>query len=138
MEKKETPNLSTKEFSLQAGVPVSTVTKMLREGKIAGTKQSGKWMIPADQVQLIGSVEFPHLPTLEKQKKKTVKSTPLPKMSRTDYSVEEFCQKTYLTEYGVLTWIKCGKLRGYQNKEGQWRIDAENFNLPTIKHLLRD
>ncbi len=138
MKKKDTAELTTKEFSLQTGLPVSIITKMLREGKIEGTKRSGKWMISKDQIKSESVKELTQKPSSKTQDKKPEKEKAISKRSLVDFSLEEFCQKTYLTEYGVLTWIKCGKLKGYQNKQGQWRVEAESFDLPNLKHLLRD
>ena len=46
--------LTTKEFALRSGLAVTQVTKMLREKKLAGEKQSGKWMIPASALTSLG------------------------------------------------------------------------------------
>lgn len=54
------------------------------------------------------------------------------------YSVAEFSARTYLTEFGVMDWLKKGRLRGTQDENGQWRVDGANLELPGIKHLLRD
>jgi hypothetical protein len=54
------------------------------------------------------------------------------------YSVAEFSARTYLTEFGVMDWLKKGRLRGMQDENGQWRVDDANLELPGIKHLLRD
>jgi hypothetical protein len=41
--------ISTNEFSSLSGLSVSQVSKLLREGKIKGLKESGKWMISRSQ-----------------------------------------------------------------------------------------
>ena len=49
---KKTENISTSEFSKLSGLSVSQVSKLLRDGKIKGVKESGKWMISRDQLEL--------------------------------------------------------------------------------------
>ena len=52
-------------------------------------------------------------------------------------SVAEFVNMTYLTEYGVMQWLKQGLLKGQQNDTGDWQIDASNLEVPNVKRLLR-
>ena len=49
---KKTEHISTSEFSSLSGLSVSQVSKLLREGKIKGVKESGKWMISRSQLKL--------------------------------------------------------------------------------------
>jgi hypothetical protein len=53
------------------------------------------------------------------------------------YSVIEFSKLTYLTEYGVLEFLKKGLLQGVRDKKGQWRLGAENLQNPGMRNLLR-
>jgi hypothetical protein len=46
---KKSEQVSTSEFSKLTGIPVSSVVKLLRQGKIKGVKKAGKWMISKNQ-----------------------------------------------------------------------------------------
>jgi hypothetical protein len=54
------------------------------------------------------------------------------------YSVSEFSAMTYLTDFGVMDWLKKGRLKGMQDETGEWRIDAANLEITNIKRLLRE
>lgn len=136
MEKKE-PTLSTKEFSNITGLPISVITKMLRAGQLIGEKNSGKWVIFKDQRQPISSLNPPHCPGTDKN------ALPITLVSTSEslnknYSISEFSQITYLTEFGVREWLKIGKIKGHMDEKGCWRVDAENLKLPILQHLLRN
>lgn len=122
--------LSTKEFAVQSGRTVGQVTRLLREKRLKGHKQSGRWMIPADQLQAVGAAQKG--PAKTTSDKPAVSSPP----SQT-LSIAEFSAKTYLTEAGVVKWLKRGRLRGHQAAGGEWRVDATSLTLPGIQHLLR-
>jgi hypothetical protein len=51
--------------------------------------------------------------------------------------VTEFSSLTYLTEYGVLEFLKKGRLQGVRDEEGQWRLGADNLQNPCMRHLTR-
>ena len=121
--------LTTKEFASRSGLAVAQVTKMLRENKIAGEKQSGKWMIPSSELASVGKPK----PAASKPSAKPAPASGSAKA----YSISEFSAKTYLTEAGVTQWLKQGRLRGTQNPGGEWQIDAASLELPCVKHLLR-
>jgi hypothetical protein len=53
------------------------------------------------------------------------------------YSVSEFSSLTYLTEYGVLEFLKKGRLQGVRDEKGQWRLGADNLRNPGMRHLIR-
>jgi hypothetical protein len=53
------------------------------------------------------------------------------------FSVAEFANMTYLTEYGVMQWLKQGLLKGQQNEKGDWQVDASNLEVPNVKRLVR-
>ena len=53
------------------------------------------------------------------------------------YTVAEFADMTYLTEFGVKQWLKQGRLTGQQATGGEWTIDAANLELPGVKRLVR-
>ena len=114
---------STKEFSSLTGMPVSSITKLLRERKLEGTKASGKWIIFEDQLQSKCIQEM-----LKDDNSTRIKKT---------YSVNEFAEMTYLTAFGVKQWLKKGLLIGKINTEGVWQVDAESLEIPNVKRLVR-
>jgi len=126
------PLLTAKEFASRSGLSVSHVTKMLREKKLKGHKESGKWMIPADALKDAGQAPAP----AEPQKAAPTKTTQ-PSSAAQSMSVSEFSAKTYLTETGVIRWLKNGRLKGTLTSGGEWQVDAASLELPTVKHLLR-
>ena len=44
---------------------------------------------------------------------------------------------TYLTERGVLLWLKEGRLRGIKDDADRWRVLADNLADSNVKRLLR-
>ena len=124
--------LTTKEFASRSGLTASQITKMLREKKLKGRKQSGKWMIP--ESQLPGKTGSPS----PSKSKKASPAKGSPKAATTSaYTVTEFSAMTYLTESGVVQWLKLGRLKGAQTPGGEWQVDAASLALPGIQHLLR-
>ena len=128
MEPKDTL-LTTKEFASRSGMTVAQVTKLLRENKIRGEKQSGRWMIPASALK-IGDSSSPPAKTKAKQPAQTARKS-------ATYSLSEFSAMTYLTEAGVVRWLKEGRLQGHQSPGGEWQIDAASLENPYVKKLLR-
>ena len=126
------PLLTTKEFASRSGLSVSHVTKMLREKKLKGHKESGKWMIPAGALEDAGEVPAP-----AKAQKTAPAKTAQPSPAGQSMSVSEFSAKTYLTETGVIRWLKKGRLKGALTSGGEWQVDAASLELPAVKHLLR-
>ena len=110
--------LTTGEFASEAGIATSSVTKLIRAGKIKAEKKSGKWMISPDQLKKD-----------EPGKAKTAGG----KM----FSVVEFADMTYLTEFGVMEWLKQGRLSGRQAAGGERKVDAANLETPDVKRLVR-
>lgn len=132
--------LSTQTFAKKAGVSAGTVSKWLRSGKIKGMKQSGKWMIDAGELNAIGGDQFLDPKKQSSGKKAAAKpkaATPKAKFSGKTFTVEEFNAMTYLTEFGILKWVKQGKLSSTRDESGQLRIDASNLEKASIKHLIR-
>ena len=112
--------LTAKEFASLMNISTSTLTKKLRSGKIKGEKISGRWMIAKSEL--------------------TVAAQPAQNVSNeagVAFSVDDFAEKTYLTAAGVIDFLKKKKLRGCQDTEGQWTVDADSLNLPHIRHLVR-
>ena len=64
-------------------------------------------------------------------------TAPKPTEVKKFFSIAEFADMTYLTEYGVMQWLKQGKLKGQQNEKGDWQVDASNLEVPNVKRLLR-
>ena len=151
MEKEHTL-LTTKEFSDRTGIAADVVARWIRSGKIKAVKQSGRWMIAPSQLKLKvvrksasdpGNSQPPktHLApgTVPAQKIDEARpASPMPsKPPAGSYSVAEFAEMTYLTERGVLLWLKEGRLAGDKDDSGQWRVLADNLQDPNVKRLLR-
>ena len=115
--------LTTKEYSSISGIPVSSLRRLLREGKLEAIKSSGKWMVPESQLQ-------------SKDIQETEKSAEIEPVKKT-YSVEEFAEMTFLTPFGVEQWLKKGLLLGISDPERGLRVDAESLEIPNVKRLVR-
>ncbi|MCP4744692.1 MAG: helix-turn-helix domain-containing protein [Desulfobacteraceae bacterium] len=126
--------LTTKQYAEKMGLTASTVSKYLRAGKIKGEKIGQKWMIPSgDHIEANPTFDI----------KKTHLPIPAPHSTQTGeknhtFTIAEFSQMTYLTEFGVEKWLKLGMLKGERDDSGCWRIYSENLNTANIKRLLRD
>jgi predicted site-specific integrase-resolvase len=138
--------LTSSEFSSKTGIATSTVSKLIREGKIKAVKKSGKWMITPDQLnaKAVAKASKPGKPS---PKKKTTKPKPQtaaapkasqPATAKKSFSIAEFADMTYLTEKGVSEWLKTGLLSGQQDDKGNWRINAANLEVPNVKRLVRE
>ena len=160
----KTKFLSTSEFSKLTGIPVSTVGKLIRKGKIKGKKAAGKWKIADSQLKAKAIKELSQVgkqkPTLttegdinkdttttssrsQKRKKQAAAAQKPPsptkksEPSAKDYSVAEFSRMTYLTDFGVEDFLKKGRLKGVRDQNGNWRVFADNLKNPSIRHLIR-
>ena len=159
----QSSSLSTREFSELTGIAVSTVNRLLREGKIKGVKTSGKWKIDrsemtAKAIQAIlkpspkGTALGKIGPMASKKNAaqgpgvsldgisaaaEAITNSGVSVDSAKTYSVSEFSGLTYLTEYGILEFLKKGRLQGVRDEKGQWRLGADNLRLPGLRHLLR-
>ena len=148
----KTEALTTSQFSEITGIPVSKITKMVRKGEIKAAKKSGRWMIAKDQLQvkavqaLSSGVTPAAKPKAAKpaQKKSAPASASKPSTtappaagSMKTYSVSEFAEMTFLTDYGVMQWLKIGRLSGRQDEKGNWQVDSANLEKPHLKHLVR-
>jgi len=151
MAKKE-PYLTTGEFASKAGISTSSVTKLIRQGKIKAEKKSGKWMISPDQLKAAAEQNSSRpgkktaaKKTVKPAKKKATVQKPAPTQKDKPaeaaagkmYTVAEFAGLTYLTEFGVTEWLKQGRLNGQQVTGGEWKIDAASLELPNVKRLVR-
>jgi excisionase family DNA binding protein len=147
--------LSTIEFSKLTGIAVSTVNRLLREGKIKGVKTAGKWKIAKSEVtaKAIQAILKPSRKGTgpDKIDRMAAKKDKASFLAATDtkasfgtsadgprtYSVTEFSGLTYLTEYGVLEFLKKGRLQGVKDEKGQWRLGADNLQNPGMRYLIR-
>jgi excisionase family DNA binding protein len=150
---KKSDLLTSSEYSSKTGISKSTVSKLIREGKIKAEKKSGKWMISPDQLhaKAVKKALKPDKPS-PKKKAATSKSKKTPSKAKKSkatkvestagakksFSIAEFVQMTYLTKKGVLEWLKSGQLAGQQDDKGDWRIDAANLDKPNVKRLVRE
>jgi excisionase family DNA binding protein len=50
--------LTTAEFASQAGIPTSSIAKLIKDGKIKAEKKSGKWLIDPSQLNTKAVKEF--------------------------------------------------------------------------------
>lgn len=46
----QTTSMTTSEFARAAGIPVASISKLIRQGKLKAKKKGGKWMIPQGQL----------------------------------------------------------------------------------------
>jgi excisionase family DNA binding protein len=112
--------LSTREYAQTCGLTVQKVTQMLRAGQIAGEKLGNRWRIPADQVP--AQTAAPETPESS---------------ARPHYTVDEFAAMTYLTPWGVVDWLKTGRLKRVVDAEGNWAVDAACLDHPDVRRILR-
>jgi len=74
--------LTTSEFAKAAGVPVASVSKLIRDGKLKAKKTGGKWMIPQSQLgsELVRALKEPARAAQRKAPAaKTGRTRPAPK-----------------------------------------------------------
>ena len=150
---KKSEMLTSSEFSTKTGIPASTVSKLIRDGKIKAVKKSGKWMIDPSQlkVKAVAKASKNNKPSAKKKpakpapkkaaaktKKPTAGEDKKPAVAKKAYSIAEFADITYLTEKGVTEWLKTGRLTGQQDASGDWRIDAANLEVPNVRRLVRE
>jgi hypothetical protein len=131
--------LTTSEYSKISGRSVSTITKLLRDGKLKGQKVNGKWAIDASQAQPTGSnTEQPQNNAQKNAPPVAEPSTPAKSSSgNKTYDVDTFTRMTYLTEKGVRQWVKSGRLSGSVDARGNVFVDADNLDRSEIRHLIR-
>ena len=117
--------LSTREYAQASGFSVQQVTQMLRRGEINGEKSSGRWRIPSDQVPADPLPGAAPMAVAERPARPP------------HYTVDEFAAMTYLTPWGVVDWLKTGRLQRVVDADGNWTVDAGCLEHPDIKRLLR-
>ena len=144
--------MTSSEFASKAGITTSSVTKLIREGKIKAEKKSGKWLISPDQLEskalqastkpgkkaaapktakAAGKPAAPEKPAAARQ------NQPAEAKTGKMVTVAEFAAMTYLTEFGVKEWLRQGRLTGRQAAGGDWQVDAASLELPNVKRLVR-
>ncbi|VTR64471.1 hypothetical protein DESC_190088 [Desulfosarcina cetonica] len=126
----DTPKtMTTAEYAEISGMAVSTITQMLRQGKLCGEKRGGRWaiLINADPPQ----------PATEKKGQPAAIPPAAPKTEAVRYDVATFSKMTYLTENGVRQWLKSGRLTGGAGEDGLPEVDALNLERPDMRHLIR-
>ncbi len=139
----DTPaHLTTREFAERTDLSVSTVSQYLRDGKIEGKKESGRWLIPEDQVErfLAGVSEAAGTTASKADEAKTAppeKSAPKSAPAADAYSVDEFSRLTFLTPAGVVKYLKEGILEGGRREDGSWTVAAGSLENKRIQHLIR-
>ena len=117
--------LSTREYAEARGLSVQQVTQMLRGGQIAGEKVGGRWRIASDRLSAGLAPE------------------PMPTSNGTDppgspyFTVDEFAAMTYLTPWGVVDWLKTGRLQRVLDADGNWVVDAGCLENPDVRRILR-
>jgi myosin heavy subunit len=139
--------LTTSEFAAKVGIETSKVSKLIREGKIKADKKSGKWVISQSELKAksIQKLSKGTKPAEKKIAASVAKKSAKPKKKKAtqkkpaakSYSISDFADMTYLTESGVLEWLKQGRLIGQQSSAGDWLIEAANLEVPDIKRLVR-
>lgn len=130
--------LTTSEYSKISGIAVSTLAQMLRHGKLRGEKRNGKWAIDASEGQKIQTTAGKTNKDADIIAEPTVDQTPSVKPSGSKVvDVATFVRMTYLTERGVLQWLKSGRLSGTVDDGGNTLVDADNLERPEIRHLIR-
>ncbi len=140
----EIKKLTTKQFADRTGLSASTVSQYIRDGKINGKKESGRWMIAESEVGRFkkdqAGAEEPKTsraaaeaaPIEKKPEKK-----PAPAVGGSAYTVEEFSRLTFLTPSGVVKYLKEGILTGARGADGQWQVAADNLQSKRVRHLVR-
>ena len=129
--------LTAQEFARKAGVSAATVSKWLRDGTILGEKISGKWSISSDELAKVTqsgkTTKTPSKGPAANPKPQAPKAT----AGARSYSIREFSDMSYLTEYGVQKWLKEGRLKKVVETSGQIRVDGSSLEDPNVKRLLR-
>ena len=128
--------MTTRDYAKKTGLAVSTITQMLREGRLQGIKRRGKWAIDPDQLHPIPQGESSSEETVQ-ERSTIANGQPVEPSAAGRYDVPTFARMTYLTEEGVRQWLRSGRLSGGVDAEGKPFVDAANLDRPTFRHLVR-
>lgn len=134
--------MTTGAFAKEAGLTSAKVSKLIRGGKIEATKVSGRWRINPSQLKTVKAQKSGQR-SPDKKVKARPKTAPRAKKARSmaspkSFSIGDFAAMTYLTEKGVLDWLKSGRLNGQMDAKGAWSVDAANLKKADISRLVRD
>lgn len=131
-------SMTTNEYAKITGIPVSTITQMLRQGKLRGEKRNGKWAIDTSEIGNAVSAPLPErAQSTETPSRADDNGGPMTAAGNRSYDVAAFAQLTYLTEKGVQQWFKAGRLSGSVDDNGRLLLDAANLERPELRHLIR-
>jgi hypothetical protein len=100
---------------------------------------------PSKKSQTKGAAKAKKAGARAKKTAAPAKKTAVPKKKATSksakaaksFSVAQFADMTYLTEKGVMQWLRQGLLKGQQDARGAWQVDAANLEVPNVKRLVR-
>ncbi|MDJ0780561.1 MAG: helix-turn-helix domain-containing protein [Desulfosarcinaceae bacterium] len=131
--------LTTKEVAQRTGKSMATVQKWLRSGKLRGSKIGNRWFIAPSELPAAATSSDAPTPSVASRAATSDAPTAdeIAASRAMDFSVEEFCRRTYLTEIGVLRFLQTGRLLGDRSGDGSWRVKAESLDLPHLRHLIR-
>ena len=126
--------LTTAQYSEKTGISISTVARMLRQGRLRGEKRGGKWAI--FESALPGRSNQPPETSIPASASPAALAEDPPATGKT-YDVKSFARLTYLTEHGVRQWLRMGRLSGSTDSGGNLQIDASNLQRQEFRHLVR-
>lgn len=126
--------LTTRQYSELTGISVASVSKLLRQGKLKGQKNKGKWLIPESEVDKKILEKKSNVKKTVSGLKGTMDSKPEKSLF---YSIEAFSKMTYLTPLGVEKWLKAGKLTGEKDTGNIWKVSSKNLDKTFMKNLIR-
>jgi len=130
--------MTTGEFAKATGIPAAKVSELIRAGKIEANKVSNRWQIDKSQLAAKAVVQYgKSAPAGKKVADRTAAAKGKAPAAKNAYSVVEFAAMTYLTEKGVLEWLKSGRLKGRMGSTGEWSVDAGNLQAADISRLVR-
>jgi hypothetical protein len=119
----------------KAAAPAKKVTKKTAAPVKKPASQAQKAAAPAKKATAPPKKTIDPVKKLAASDKKA--AAPRPAKTTKFFSVAEFADMTYLTENGVMLWLKQGLLKGHQNEKGDWQVEASNLEVPNVKRLVR-
>ena len=107
------------------------------KGAVKAKKAGGKAKKAAAPAKKVAALAKKAAAPANKAAAPEKKATPKPAKAAKFFSVAEFADMTYLTENGVMQWLKQGLLKGWQDEKGDWQVDTSNLEVPNVKRLVR-